>query len=663
VKLRKLTATFGCLDGAVLEMTDGLNVFTLPNESGKSTWLAFLTAMFYGIDTTQRAAKGRLPEKVRWQPWNGKPMEGTIELEHRGQLLVLQRTSQRGKPMGTFRAWDQATGLEIADLTADNCGRKLLGVERAVFQRSACISGAELTVTPDQELSRRLGSLASSGSQSDSYPQAEARLKLWANRLRYHRTGRIPETEDRLDQARALLAEAEALRRGRLETAAALERTAAAAENLELQAEAAAEAGRRRLRDAVERAHIEAETQASRAANLPPEAELQRLLIRLEQCAPPEARPEPPCPAALEGLDAEAVWPKAQRDAAEYERLTAGRLLAMPIVFLIYAGLCLTAAVVLLALRLWLAGGICGGLTGLCLILWYVRRKRDKDVLADRRAAKALLASYGVKKKEDLLTAAMVRRDWLLARERQARQEWELSVLLEQIQAFAPGADTAETAKSAVEEALDRQHRAEQARQALELARLQRQSAQPLAADPQIEVLHRRCAELKAELAALVRQEEAMDSWESLDSRVQTLEAELADLQLRERAVTLAREALASANARLAQVYAPRLTGLAGEYLSRLTDGRWDGVILDQELTLSVREAATGLIRPLAALSRGAQDQTWLSLRLAMTRLLLPDHAPIFLDDALLTFDPAREQTALALLQQENRQILLWRCR
>jgi len=86
-------------------------------------------------------------------------------------------------------------------------------------------------------------------------------------------------------------------------------------------------------------------------------------------------------------------------------------------------------------------------------------------------------------------------------------------------------------------------------------------------------------------------------------------------------------------------------------------------VILDQELTLSVREAATGLIRPLAALSRGAQDQTWLSLRLAMTRLLLPDHAPIFLDDALLTFDPAREQTALALLQQENRQILLWRCR
>ena len=71
MKILSMTATFGCLDGARLELTDGLNVLTLPNESGKSTWAAFLTAMLYGIDTSQRAAKGKLPDKVRWQPWNG----------------------------------------------------------------------------------------------------------------------------------------------------------------------------------------------------------------------------------------------------------------------------------------------------------------------------------------------------------------------------------------------------------------------------------------------------------------------------------------------------------------------------------------------------------------------------------------------------------------
>ena len=80
--IRKMTATFGCLDGVVLELQDGLNVFTLPNERGKSTWAAFLTAMFYGVDTGQRAARGKLPDKLRYQPWNGKPMEGLVELVH-----------------------------------------------------------------------------------------------------------------------------------------------------------------------------------------------------------------------------------------------------------------------------------------------------------------------------------------------------------------------------------------------------------------------------------------------------------------------------------------------------------------------------------------------------------------------------------------------------
>ena len=68
-------------------------------------------------------------------------------------------------------------------------------------------------------------------------------------------------------------------------------------------------------------------------------------------------------------------------------------------------------------------------------------------------------------------------------------------------------------------------------------------------------------------------------------------------------------------------------------------------------------------MRPLAALSRGTQDQAWLALRLAMTRLLLPEGTPVVLDDALLTFDPGREQAALELLARENRQVLLFSCR
>ena len=43
--IHKLKATFGCLDGSELELKPGLNVITAHNESGKSTWCAFIRAM------------------------------------------------------------------------------------------------------------------------------------------------------------------------------------------------------------------------------------------------------------------------------------------------------------------------------------------------------------------------------------------------------------------------------------------------------------------------------------------------------------------------------------------------------------------------------------------------------------------------------------------
>ena len=54
MKIKRMTATFGALEGATLNLEEGLNLLQLPNEGGKSTWCAFLRAMFYGIPTRER---------------------------------------------------------------------------------------------------------------------------------------------------------------------------------------------------------------------------------------------------------------------------------------------------------------------------------------------------------------------------------------------------------------------------------------------------------------------------------------------------------------------------------------------------------------------------------------------------------------------------------
>ena len=656
-----MTATFGCLDGAVLELQDGLNCIVLPNERGKSTWAAFLTAMFYGVDTSQRSVKGRIADKNRYQPWNGKPMSGTVELERDGQILVLQRTSERGKPLGVFRAWDRETGLAVDGLTGENCGRKLLGVERAVFQRSAFLSGADLTVTQDQDLARRLGALAAAGRESDSYPQAESKLKLWQNRCRYHKTGRIPETEARLQKTQAMLEEAEDLRRQRLHLTALLEQQEDQIRHLEEKQKKIAAEKKQALSRALEQAHVQAEIRAAKTAALPPEETLQRLQAVLSLWSPEET-PEPPCPPALEGLTAEQIWPKAQRDLAEYERLTALQKKGETS-FLIMALFWLVLMIPMILLKNWWSLLLLGGLSGFGWFRWIQQRRHNRQVSEAAETAQALLDSYDVKQKDALLTAAMTRRDWLLAVERAERQAWELAVSMDEIRVFAPDTETPAQAVQAVQQALEHHGKAREARQALEAAQLQWQNRGALTQNPDLEALRRQKIRSEAELEALVRQEQSMGSWETLQAEAQQLEAQLEELQLREQALILARQALASANGQLAQVYAPQVTRLAGTYLNALTQGRYDNLLLEPDLTLSVREAASGLVRPLTVLSRGTQDQTWLALRLSMTQLLLPADTPILLDDALLTFDRNREQATLAVLNNENRQVIFFSCR
>lgn len=56
--IKRLDATFGKLEGESLELHDGLNVISAPNESGKSTWCAFVRAMLYGVDSSERQKAG-----------------------------------------------------------------------------------------------------------------------------------------------------------------------------------------------------------------------------------------------------------------------------------------------------------------------------------------------------------------------------------------------------------------------------------------------------------------------------------------------------------------------------------------------------------------------------------------------------------------------------
>mgnify|MGYP000852232484 CR=1 FL=1 len=197
--IRHMQGTFGTLDGEQLRLDTGLNIIYAPNESGKSTWCAFLRAMLYGIDTSQRARAGFVPDKQKYAPWSGKPMAGELELEQDGKRITIRRwTEAPNAPLRGFSAVYTGTDIPVPGLTATDAGEQLTGVSAEVFARSAFIGQGGLVVTGTPELEKRISAIVTSGEEASSYTEADAQLRAWLRRRRSGQHGALPELEGRI---------------------------------------------------------------------------------------------------------------------------------------------------------------------------------------------------------------------------------------------------------------------------------------------------------------------------------------------------------------------------------------------------------------------------------------------------------------------------------
>lgn len=146
--------------------------------------------------------------------------------------------------------------------------------------------------------------------------------------------------------------------------------------------------------------------------------------------------------------------------------------------------------------------------------------------------------------------------------------------------------------------------------------------------------------------------------------RREELAAQLDRRQEEYRALAVALEALKEANAQLQQRFSPELNRLSGQYLARLTGQRYQSVALNRELEGAAARIEDVSPRNALFLSRGTADQLYLSVRLAVCGLCLPEKPPILLDDALAAFDDRRMVLALELLKElaREQQVLLFTC-
>lgn len=714
--IRRMAASFGKLQNHTLELKEGLNIIQAPNETGKSTWCAFLAAMFYGINSRERDKAGFIAEKNRYAPWAGTAMAGRIDCRcGEDELTIMRATRRQASPMGEFKAIYAGTGDTVPGLTGQNCGETLLGVSREVFERSAFIRQAGLSITQDAGLERRIASLITSGEEDTSYTEAAALLKKQLNRRRHNKTGQLPQLEAQLTEARQQLSDLRQLEaqllRSTQEIDALQQQEASLVQELALhdrwmirqkrQALAEAETSAAQANQVCER------LRAQLAAEQIPESDtisrLRGAIVNLETVrkSVDKARGERDeamkvllhAESALHDSPFAGQSPEAARKSAASIPAIRPKLWWLPILLAAAAA----GAAYLLgqdAIPIWgiAAAGAVGLLAGLLAIT-----ARTK---ADQKKRTAYLAVFGAETPEQLTSLLDTYLNMCDARDaaqaevdkRSATADAlyaslssnEQGILLE-VRRFAPAAYDIPTADSLLRGSAQRRQELNRAEAAAREAALrcdilrqqlppQEDFSEPLSQPTgsreqtagQLEQVRFALSAARSAADRLSGRLHAIGDPVVLETAISELEETRTQLEGEYLSIQLAMEALDGANTALQNRFSPALGRRAAEIFSELTKGRYNGVVLDRSFHLSAEPAGDSIYRDAQLLSAGAADQLYLAVRLAICELVLDQEAsvPIVLDDALANFDDARCAAALRWLKKEaqNRQIILFTC-
>ena len=625
MRIKKMTATFGALDRAVLEPGEGLTVISAPNEAGKSTWAGFLKAMLYGIDTRERDKAGFLADKTRYAPWSGAPMSGELELEWDGKEISLRRSPARTNPFGGFQAVYTATGDPVPGLTAANAGERLTGAGKEVYLRSAFVGQGGAAIGANQELEARIAALATSGEEDVAFSAVERTLKDWRNRRRANRaSGLIPQLEQELSGLDSALREMDGARRRRAQAEEELARL---------------EEKRREFQSDLEIwARIEKHELNRRYGEACLEWEQAKAAI-------PEDSPHP----VFGTMTGEEAWAFAQERQREREAVMEDNRRKKE-----------ERAEIEASCKFWRrASMIMGGALLAALVLGLALGERQHwqplALLGLAVAAAGLFLFSNLCQREARRTLAGLTyapvpedADWLA----QAAQYRETLAAAQQARA-------AETAARRRMDDLAAQ--GGQLADTLELLYPPAQSKAAAAA--QLAAVQRELAQVRDGLARTEGVLAHMGGPEDLEARRGELDARLTQRLEEYDTLTTALDALGAANDALRQRFSPALNQKAGELFSALTGGRWPRLTLARDFSAQAAGADGAPPRPSLALSTGTAEQLYLAVRLAVCALTIPG-APIVLDDALAAFDDGRAALALELLKAQGaeRQILLFSC-
>lgn len=684
MRLLRLEALhFGKLEQFVLEPQEGLNRYCRPNEFGKTTLIFFIYYMLYGYDA--RLLKGYLP-------WDGSELAGRMTFLQGGKEWRIERRRKSAEKRQILCLTD---GEELVLAQKEQPGTYFLGLDGATFLKTFCIAQGDLIFSRTDGLDVALKNMVATGDENVSYKLAEDWLNKEHTKYKYRGKsgGLLTEQQEELTRGTVELQELsrcleEQLHRHREWEQLEREIPLSDARLQALQLRLAKAEGSDALR-LLEQLDALQQQQPSE-----PPAVSKEKLDELEQWLQTVEETRTAAQRARESLahleeQGELAEQNVRQfgfpagDDANWARLNGEKrgLWWLPALCggaMAAAGF---AAPAPWRFILWAGGGLLVLLSAVLRMVANHRRKKCllrygvsnmaqlQEKRAEYRQASARLQALQTARKE---ASEEVRRAAQAAEDAAVR----LDRLREETRLFGRNDLQQQRVRWGVYEAASARKEVALQEQALLNGR-SRSELETLAAKAQLQEetapqVRRLLEEEQQKNRALRDRREQLDprALEALwnrrtaqEARVKELKTAIRTGEARLEAVNLALNWLQEANREMNTRFAPQLCSLAGEYLARLTNGKYQRLLLDSSFGIML-ETAEGTYPP-ERFSAGTRDAVWFAFRLAVSRLLAAEPMPMVLDDPFVNLDADRRAAAENLLNiaAKERQILYFTCR
>lgn len=169
---------FGKLENKEIEFSDGINVISGQNESGKSTLLKFITCMFYGASKNKN---GKLiPDFEKYKPWKTEEYSGRISYKlDNGEKYEIYREFKKKSPIIYNETKDDISKKYQIDKNKENTFFiDQTGITEENFFATSVSEqeNVKLSNTMKNAVIQKLSNLVTTGNENISYKKAIDKL-------------------------------------------------------------------------------------------------------------------------------------------------------------------------------------------------------------------------------------------------------------------------------------------------------------------------------------------------------------------------------------------------------------------------------------------------------------------------------------------------------